>query len=271
MIHEMIPAARFAPGLSDSGAKLTTYVRPREGFLAEEGGRWGVIVLPGGGYQVNAKSEGEPVALAFLNAGVQAFLLEYSVAPVRWPQQLLETAAAIAWLRGHAGEYGVAPDKIAVCGFSAGGHLAGCAANLWQHSEIRSKLGIVDEQARPDAAILCYPVITMGEFGSSMTRGNLFGEGRIAPETSLESSVTGQNPPTFLWATYTDSSVPVENSLMYVNALREKNVPFELHIFGKGPHAMGLATGESAWQADHTDTQAANWHNLCVNWLKGLK
>lgn len=271
MIHEVLTAAQFAPALADSGAVLKTYARPQEGFLAESGGRWGVIVLPGGGYGVVAKSEGEPVALAFLNAGVQAFLLEYSVAPARWPQQLLEAASAIAWLRANAAKYGVDPHKIAVCGFSAGGHLAGCAANLWSHAAIEKKLGLTGEQARPDAAILSYPVITMGEFGSDMTRSNLFGEAPTAPETSLESSVTDRNPPTFLWATYTDGSVPVENSLMYANALRVHDVPFELHIFDKGPHAMGLATGESAWQEDHTDHRASTWHPLCVSWLKRLR
>lgn len=271
MIHETLTAAQFAPALQDSGATLKTYARPQEGFLAEAGGRWGVIVLPGGGYQVNAKSEGEPTALAFLNAGVQAFLLEYSVAPVRWPQQLLEVASAVAWLRANAEKYGVDPHKIAVCGFSAGGHLAGCAANLWNHAAVKEKLGLTGEQARPDAAILSYPVITMGEFGSTMTRSNLFGDAPVAAETSLEHSVTDCNPPTFLWATYTDGSVPVENSLMYANALRAHNVPFELHIFNKGPHAMGLATEESAWQEDHTDDRARNWHVLCVSWLKSLK
>lgn len=271
MIHEILTAAQFAPALKDSNAVLKTYARPREGFLAENGGRWGVIVLPGGGYGVTAKSEGEPVALAFLGTGVQAFLLEYSVGPVRWPQQLLEVAAAIAWLRSNGDKYGVAPDKIAVCGFSAGGHLAGCAANLWNHPAIGEKLGLTGTQARPDAAILSYPVITMGEYGSDMTRGNLFGEGPIAGEASLENSVTDHNPPTFLWATCTDGSVPVENSLMYANALRAHGVPFELHIFNQGPHAMGLATGESAWQADHTDPRAAAWHPLCVSWLKSLK
>lgn len=268
MIHETLTAAQFAPALKESRAILKTYARPQEGFLAEAGGRWGVIVLPGGGYQVNAKSEGEPTALAFLNAGMQAFLLEYSVAPVRWPQQLLEVASAVFWLRSNAARYGVAPDKIAVCGFSAGGHLAGCAANLWNHAVIRETLGVTGEQVRPDAAILSYPVITMGEYGSDMTRGNLFGEGTVAAETSLENSVTIHNPPTFLWATYTDGSVPVENSLMYANALRAKNIPFELHIFNEGPHAMGLATGESAWQNDHTNVRAAAWHSLCTGWLK---
>ncbi len=270
MIYQTFTAQQFAPALKDSQAVLTTYARPREGFLAEEGGRWGVIVLPGGGYQVTAKSEGEPTALAFLHGGVQAFLLEYSVAPARWPQQLLETAAAIAWLRSNARKYGVNPHKIAVCGFSAGGHLAGCAANLWDHEVIRTTLGLTEGQARPDAAILSYPVISMGEFGGGMTKDNLFGELPVAAETSLENSVTAQNPPTFLWATYTDGSVPVENTMMYASALRKCNVPFELHIFHKGPHAMGIATEESAWQEDHTDERAAQWHPLCVSWLKGL-
>lgn len=271
MIHETLTAAEFASALAGSEAVLNTYARPQEGFLAEEGGRWGVLILPGGGYGVVAPSEGEPVALAFLGAGVQAFVLKYSVAPARWPRQLLETAAAIAYLRENAGRYGIAPGKIAVCGFSAGGHLAGCAANLWGHKVIAETLGLTGEQVRPDAAILSYPVITMGEYGSAMTRGNLFGDAPAAGETSLETSVTNRNPPTFLWATYTDGSVPVENTLMYASALRAKDVPFDLHIFHKGPHAMGIATPDSAWQADHADVRASKWHSLCVSWLKSLK
>lgn len=271
MIHEVLRASEFAPSLLDSGAVLNTYARPQEGFLAEEGGRWGVLILPGGGYGIVAPSEGEPVALAFLGAGVQAFVLKYSVAPVRWPQQLLETAAAIAYLRKNAKRYGISPDKIAVCGFSAGGHLAGCAANLWGHKVIEDTLGLTGEQARPDAAILSYPVILMKETGTNMTRDNLFGDAPLVAETSLETSVTGRNPPTFLWATYTDGSVPVENTLTYANALRAKDVSFDLHIFHKGPHAMGIATPDSAWQVDHTDVRASEWHPLCVSWLKSLK
>lgn len=269
MIHQVIPASVFAPALQGSPAVLKTYARPQEGFLEEQEGRWGVLVLPGGGYQVNAVSEGEPVALAFLGRGVQAFLLEYSVAPARWPQALLETAAAIAWLRENAAGYGLAPDKIAVCGFSAGGHLAGCAANLWGSPVVMGPLGLTGAQARPDAAVLCYPVITMSV--PSGTRDALFAGGQIVPEASLENSVTGGNPPTFLWATVTDDSVPVRNSLLYAEALEKQKVPYELHLFSKGPHAMGLATGDSAFQADHTDSRASAWHGLCVDWLKGLK
>lgn len=271
MIHKVLTAAEFAPSLPDSGAVLKTYARPREGFLAEDGGRWGVLVLPGGGYGIVAPSEGEPVALAFFGAGMQAFVLEYSVAPVRWPQQLLETASAIAYLRKNARKYGIAPDKIAVCGFSAGGHLAGCAANLWDHNVIKEQLGLMGEEARPDAAILSYPVVMIKETGENMTRDNLFGDAPLQPETSLETSVTDRNPPTFLWTTYTDGTVPMENTMVYASALRNHNVPFELHVFSKGPHAMGLATKESAWQEDHTDERAAAWQPLCASWLKELK
>ncbi len=271
MIHEVLTAAEFAPMLADSGAVLNTYARPREGFLAEDGGRWGVLVLPGGGYGIVAPSEGEPVALSFLGAGVQAFVLQYSVAPARWPQQLLETAAAIAYLRKNARRYGISKDKIAVCGFSAGGHLAGCAANLWDHQVIRDSLGLTGEQVRPNAAILSYPVVFIKDGGENMTRDNLFGQSAPVRETSLETSVTGNNPPTFLWTTYTDGTVPMEHTLAYANALREHDVPFELHVFNKGPHAMGLATPDSAWQDDHIDLRAAQWHSLCVGWLKNLK
>ncbi|MCD7927565.1 MAG: alpha/beta hydrolase, partial [Oscillospiraceae bacterium] len=265
MIHQVIPASVFAPRLTGSQATLKTYARPQEGFLAEQGGRWGVLILPGGGYQVNAVSEGEPVALAFLGQGVQAFLLEYSVAPARWPQALLEAAAAVAWMRDNAAGYGLAPDRIAVCGFSAGGHLAGCVANLWGSPTVTAPLGLTGRQARPDAAVLCYPVITMDV--PSGTRDTLFPEGAAAPEASLETSVGEENPPCFLWATATDASVPVKNSLLYADALNLKGIPYELHIFSKGPHAMGLATGDSALQADHTDRRASAWHGMCVDWL----
>lgn len=272
MIHERLGSEQFCPMLppSSTGATLTTYARPKENFLAESGGRTGVLILPGGGYDLISRSEGEPVALAFLGAGMQVFLLNYSVSPDRWPQALLETAAAISYLRGNAVKYGINPGKIAICGFSAGGHLAGCMANLWQDPMFDKFLDLSAEQVRPNAAILCYPVITMGKFGGERTRRNLFDDGPIVAQASLESSVTAHNPPTFLWSTVTDPSVPVENTLMYATSLREQGVPFELHLFPKGPHAMALATEQSAWQAEKINALAANWHNLCIGWLKGL-
>src|SRR5699024_9614689 len=113
---------------------------------------WAVLILPGGGYQVTAPGEGEPVALAFLAAGVQGFVLEYSVAPACWPQAFLEACAAMDFLRRNRDKYGV--DRLAVCGFSAGGHLAGCVANLWDSPLAAGELGLTPDQVRPDGAIL---------------------------------------------------------------------------------------------------------------------
>ena len=210
--------------------------------------------------------------LAFLAAGIQAFVLDYSVAPARHPAALMELAASVAWVRDHAKEYGIAPDRVAVCGFSAGGHLAGCGANLWGRP-VLAPLGLPPERMRPDACILCYPVITSKPpYGSAACFENLLGEGaQIPPELSLEDVVSRDTPPTFLWATVADGTVPVENTLLYAAALRRAGVPFELHLYEKGPHAMGLATAESAWRPDYVDPHAASWHGLCVEWLKGLK
>ena len=252
--------------------RLRAYLRPGKGFVADDGARWAVIICPGGGYGLVAPGEGEPVALAFLAAGMQAFVLDYSVAPARYPAALMELAASVAWVRDHAGEYGIAPDRVAVCGFSAGGHLAGCGANLWGHP-VLAPLGLAPGHMRPDACVLCYPVITARPpYGSTVSFANLLGEGAEAPpELSLEDMVTGDTPPTFLWATVTDNTVLVENTMMYAAALRRAGGPFELHLYGDGPHAMGLATAESAWKPEYVDPHAATWHALCVEWLKGLK
>ena len=125
MLHEVFSLSDLHPDLADSPARLSVYARDPVGSVADSAPRWGVLILPGGGYGTVAPAEGEPVALAFLAAGMQAFVLEYSTLPTPWPRPLLEGAAAMAWLRGRAEEYGFRPDRVAVCGFSAGGHLAG--------------------------------------------------------------------------------------------------------------------------------------------------
>ncbi len=275
MLYEQFGRTELHSRLPESGTeiRLTAYARPRSGLLADGGERWAVLILPGGGYQVTAPTEGEPVALAFLNAGIQAFVLDYSVLPARWPQQLLEAAAALAFIRRNAEKYGVRPDRIAVCGFSAGGHLAGCLANLWGDGVIHETLGLAPGEARPDAAILCYPVVTAGAYAIRECFTRLTGMEKLPPELeklSLEESVTAKNPPTFLWSTDMDATVPVENTMLYAWALRRKGVSVETHIYNRGPHAMGIATAESAGTAEYTDERAATWQPLATSWLKTL-
>lgn len=260
MIHETIPVPALSPILEDSTGRLTTYCRGRTGLLADDGQRWAVLILPGGSYERIAPAESEPVALAFLAAGIQAFVLEYSVLPRRWPQPFLEGAAALAWLRAHAEEYGFRADRVAVCGFSAGGHLAGWLAARWDHPMLKQQLGLSPEQVRPDAAVLGYPVVHAARYLAPLGG---------AEELRLDRQVTGRHSPTFLWATVGDATVLVENTIDYAAALRQQGVSFELHLFSDGPHAMGLADRESARDEAHYNAHAAAWHPLCVDWLKG--
>ena len=274
MLCEAFSLSDLHPDLKDSTARLSVYARDPAGALADEAPRWGVLILPGGGYGVVAPAEGEPVALAFLAAGMQAFVLEYSVAPARWPQAFLEAAAAVAFLRKNAQRYRIHPHRIAVCGFSAGGHLAGCLCNLWGDPLIQTELGLAPTDVRPDAGVLCYPVISAALSADGSTFPNLLGEdwkrsGRV--DLSLETSVTPTNPPAFLWTTWEDGSVPMENTLAYAAALRRQGVPFDLHVFQHGPHAMGLATDECARDGEHRDPRAAGWHPLCVSWLRRIE
>lgn len=273
MLYEQFSREEINPRIPASNTKirLRSYARPNRNLVGDKDGRWAVLILPGGYYGLTAPTEAEPVALAFLHAGIQAFVLDYSVAPDRFPQALLEVAACIDFIHRNAEKYGIR--RVAVCGFSAGGHLAGCAANLWDLPIIGETLGLEPGDVWPDAAILSYPVITSREpFGSVKSFSHLLGKGVEIPQhLSLEQSVSPSNPPSFIWCTFNDARVPMENSLLYANALRANGVSCELHIYADGPHAMGLATPDGAFDEEHVNPHAATWHGLCVEWLKGLR
>lgn len=219
-----------------------------------------VIVCPGGGYGHRAEHEGEPVARALNDRDIAACVCNYRVAPYRHPYPLLDAQRAIRWVRAHAGELNVAPEAVGILGFSAGGHLASTAGTHYDAG--RSDGDEIDRQSsRPDAMVLCYPVITFGEFGHRGSMKNLLGED--PPETlvqalSNETQVTADTPPSFLWHTADDSGVPVENSLLFAQALSLHGVPYELHVYRSGRHGLGLA-GEFA--------HVATWIDLCAEWL----
>ncbi len=271
MFYQTIPGSRLHPMLppSRTNTTLTIYARARLGTPADDGHRWAMLILPGGGYQMHSVPEAEPVALTFLQAGVQCFVLNYSLVPDAYPQQLLEAAAAVAWIRANSALYGI--DRVAVCGFSAGGHLTGCLANLWKQPVIQDRLGLSPQEVRPDAAILSYPVITYRPDNQSFS--NLLGRPLTEEEQallSLERSVTAENPPTFLWATVTDEMVPVQNSMHYAQALLNAGVSVEFHLFHRGPHVTSVGTEESAYRRGCINPHAAHWTELCAEWLKEL-
>lgn len=231
-----------------------------------------VLICPGGGYEFTSPREAEPIALQFVSAGFHAFVLYYSVAPRKHPQPLLDVSKAMAIIRDHAEQWRVESQKIAVCGFSAGGHLAASLGVHWEKADITEAARIDAGANRPNALILCYPVISSGPYAHRGSFVSLLGAEAgpsLLHQMSLEHQVNPGTPPTFIWHTFDDSAVPVENSLMFAQGLRGQNIPFELHIYPHGPHGLSLATKETD-ESGQTLPHIAGWVRLCVEWLEQL-
>ncbi len=209
-----------------------------------------VVILPGGGYGVRAPHEGVDVAERFNQLGMHAFVVQYRVAPYRFPAPQLDAFRAVRMVRSQAKQPGnswrICDGQLAVCGFSAGGHLAACTGTIFNDPEVNAVAGdrADTESQRPDALILGYPVISFNaEWGHVGSGRNLLGEGRDADHgrLSLEGRVSAETPPAFLWHTADDGGVPVENSLRFAAALQRCNIPWGLHVFPHGRHGLGLA------------------------------
>lgn len=257
----------FAP-LTPEGGSLTGYLHDPDNAYIHRGPRPAILVIPGGGYRKLVEHEGDPVAWEFFSAGFHTFLLSYSLwdparaEPLGWTP-LAQASRALCLIREHAAEWNVHPGRVAVMGFSAGGHLAGSCAVLWDRPELRSRLGTADRRNRPDAAVLAYPATRMiGPYAHQSSRRCLAGEGDPAP-FDLVSQVRGDTPPCFVWSTMADEHVPVENSLEFVQALRNNAVACELHLYTEGRHGLGLGTAEAAEAHPHL----ASWIPLCKRWL----
>lgn len=230
-----------------------------------------VIICPGGGYEYCSVREAEPVALRFAAFGIPAFVLRYSCVNKMFPTALLEAAQAVAYVRSNAETLGVDPEKIMICGFSAGGHLAGSLAVHWKKPFIAEALGGVSELYKPDGAVLCYPVITSGEKRHDGSIANIVGTDYPADKmelVSLEKQVTADVPPVFLWHTAEDDCVPVENTLLFAAALAENKIPFACHIFEKGGHGLSLCDDCTAGWEGHLNPDCARWFQMAVDWIK---
>jgi len=257
----------------DFSSKSSVNPRPRliMYILNGEKTRGAVLILAGGCYTFTAEREAEPVALQYTAAGYNAFVLEYSVAPNRFPKALRDTCRALTLIRKNSANWKTDPDKVAVCGFSAGGHVAASLGVFWNRPELFSTDGIENDLVKPDALILAYPVITSGEYAYSQLTQNLLGP-NPSPEMvemiSLEKQVSAAAPPTFVWHTYEDELVPVENSLLFASALRRHRVPFELHIYPHGNHGQALGTIETANEKYKVNDHVSTWLELSTQWLQ---
>lgn len=237
---------------------LTPYLPPKEKRTGAA-----IIVCPGGGYTHLADHEGGPVAEWLNSLGVTAFVLKYRLGPrYHHPAPMQDAARAIRTVRARAGEWGLDPERIGILGFSAGGHVASTAGTHFDSGKTDASDPIERLSSRPNLMVLVYPVITMREKTHAGSKLNLLG---AAPSTELvtllsnDEQVTKETPPTFLVHTMTDTAVPVENSLQFVMALRKAGVPFEFHLYERGPHGFGLGT---------KDPILGTWPDRCADWLR---
>jgi acetyl esterase/lipase len=250
-----------AQGSTDDDQPSITVYRPWEGKTPTTA----VVIAPGGSYGFLASNhEGRQVANWFNSLGVTAFVLKYRLGPkYHHPIELGDAQRAIRLVRSRAKEFGILPSRVGMMGFSAGGHLASTVETHFDSGDPNAADPVDRESSRPDFAILAYPVVTL--YPPYVHRGslkNLLGENpdpKLVENLSNDRQVTAQTPPTFLFSTSEDTTVPPENSLGFYAALHKAGVPAELHIFEKGEHGVGLDLG---------DASLGEWPALLANWLR---
>jgi acetyl esterase/lipase len=226
-----------------------------------------IVICPGGGYGGLAPHEGVQYARFMNEYGIAGFVLKYRLgsAGYRHPVMLQDAERAVRIVRAQAGEWKVDPKRIGIMGSSAGGHLASTLLTHFEAGKPDAADPVERQSSRPDLGILCYAVISMGQFTHQGSKHNLLGKDP-SPELvrllSNELQVTKETPPCFIWHTYEDSAVPVENSLQFAEALRKAGVPFDLHIYQKGQHGIGLGTGD--WNPEKRHP----WTRDCIYWLQ---
>lgn len=225
-----------------------------------------MVICPGGGYAHLAPHEGNDYALWLNQHGVTCFVLKYRLGSngYHYPAEFEDGTRAIRWVRAHAGDYHINPDKVGIMGSSAGGHLASMLVTHFDSGNPDSPDIVERQSSRPDLGILCYAVISMGKFTHQGSKENLLGKTPspdLVREVSSELQVKTNTPPCFLWTTFEDKTVPMENTMLFAMALREKRVPFSLHVYEKGGHGMGLKD-KPPFAHPHP------WANDCLFWLK---
>jgi len=225
-----------------------------------------IVICPGGGYGGLAAHEGDDYALWLNQHSIAGFVLKYRLGPAgyRHPIMLGDAARAVRLVRAQAANWKVDPKRVGIMGSSAGGHLASTLLTHFDAGKPDASDPVERESSRPDLGILCYAVITLGRYTHEGSKENLLGKNPPAELVQLlsnELQVTPQTPPCFVWHTWEDTAVPVENSLQFAGALRAAKVPFDLHIYQQGQHGIGLAD-KPPFAHPHP------WAGDCLFWLK---
>ncbi len=255
-----LEGARFETFIQEPAIELAVKKRPM------------IIICPGGAYAYTSPREAEPIAYSLMAAGYNCGILYYSCAPAKYPTALLELATAVRMTRKNASKWQVDKNAILVMGFSAGGHLAASYACYWNSPDIAKGLELKESQEilRPNGQILGYPVISSGKYAHTGSIDNLCGDNKsLRKKMSLENAVNAGTPPAFIWHTYPDGTVPVENSLLYTEALRSKGIMAELHIFSDGGHGLSLGNDLTLGRYGNENVPLVTpWIDLLRSWLE---
>jgi len=259
-----------APGARGSSSNdiptLTVYLPD----LAKASGA-AMVICPGGGYGHLANHEGDHYARWLNELGIAGFVLKYRLGPYgyRHPAMMQDASRAIRFVRSRALEWKLDPQRIGIMGSSAGGHLASTLMTHFDSGQAEATDPVERQSSRPDLVVLCYPVVTLTDpFTHQGSRRNLLGTNpppALVTELSAELQVTSNSPPCFLWHTYEDKAVPVENSLQLAAALRKADVSVDLHVYERGAHGLGLGS------RDFDATKRHPWVRDCEFWLKQRK
>jgi len=248
-----------APGALGKEDKDTPTLTP---YLADPAIATGaaMVIFPGGGYGGLAPHEGKGYADWLVTNGISCFVVKYRLGShgYRHPAMLQDAARAVRWVRARADEWKIDPKRIGIIGSSAGGHLVSTLATHFDSGKPEASDPIERQSSRPDLAILCYPVITMGANTHAGSKKNLLGanpDPELVKNLSNETQVTKDTPPCFVWHTWEDKGVKVENSLEFAAALQRAGVPFDLHVYEKGQHGIGTANNHP-------------WTRDCIHWLR---
>lgn len=260
--HQMIVEEEFQ-------AKLTYYLQESYQDIDPNGKRPLILICPGGGYENLSNREAEPVAFRLLSLGFHVAVLNYSVAPAEFPIALKQLGKAMLAVREAAKVYPIDPKQIFVMGFSAGGHLAASLGAFW-NQPLLADLTERQKDLCPTGLILCYPVISGGVYRHESSFQRLLGKlvEEKKEELSIERLVTEKFPPCFVWHTLEDQVVPVQNSLLLIEQLVEKQIFCEFHLFPKGPHGLSLGTKETdSPNGDMQNQDVQGWPEMAVRWM----
>jgi len=262
MIYKKIPIDK-----NDNDAYLECYAA--ENIAPHK--RKAILVIPGGGYGIVSPREAEPVAMAFMPYGYSAFVLHYSCRKYPFPRHLIQASEAIKHIKDNAEEYGIDPENVFVVGFSAGGHLAGSLATMWDNEEIYKEISMPMGYNKPKGAMLIYPVINnhLGSFKNLLLKEDITKE--EITNHSIDACANEKSSPMFIFHTSNDDCVDVRNSLDLANKLADIGVKFELHIFPDGVHGGSLFNEITAEGNDKLIIpKCTKWVKLAVEWAEDI-